>query len=232
MREKKIVTGLAIRCSIVIREIGLSRGARLVWKGAIRPLCGRLCGCVFHIFTGPEKKAWKYKAKKILPAACPYLRCATLLFYIFVVFFAAFKASLQKSPLKGIRPHAGWSLQIMKWWEVEKLIFSLPCIRRSVRVREHPTHANAAIGTSARLQLNLGRKQRRKKWLKKAVIWFQQGRFIYFFIQKNKVSCMAQHQQDWLVTAARLLSPNWQLVAPWTIAGKRLMLAVWMGLLK
>lgn len=102
----------------------------------------------FTIFTGPEKKK-----EKNLPAACLYLHRSTLLFYFPLFFFLAFKESSQKSLLKGIRPHAGRSLPIMKWWEVEKLIFSLACIRRGVHVREQAAHANVAIETSAPLQL-------------------------------------------------------------------------------
>lgn len=229
--QKKItVSGFAIRCSIVISEISLSGGARLVWKGAIRPPCGWLCGCAFHIFTEPgKKKTSKNEAKKkFCPPPAP--TCAVLLSYFILSFFfpSAFKASSQKSSLKGIRPHVGRSLPIMKWWEVEKLIFSLACIRRGVRVRERATHANVAIETRARLQLTSGRKCRRKEGKKKE----KGSRFIpawkdLFISLPKRIKFAA-----WLSTnkmdssrqrgycSPTVLPPDWQLACARTIAEK------------
>lgn len=104
-----------------------------------------LCFTFLQSLKKNDKKRSKEKNyARRLPLPAPYYS------RIFsVVFFPAFKASSQKSSLKGIRPHARRSLPIIKWWEVEKLIFSLACIRRGVRVREQATHANVAIDIEA-----------------------------------------------------------------------------------
>lgn len=77
--EKKNGAGFAIRCSIVVSKIGVSWGVQLVWKGAIRPLSRRLCGCVFHIFTGLKKTFKKKETEKFCPL--PALTCSVLLCY-------------------------------------------------------------------------------------------------------------------------------------------------------